>query len=51
MLTVRVNWKEASALKNEYGLILKLKKDPFEQLDVESCNTQCIGTTLFYKNQ
>jgi len=33
-------------MKNEYGLILKSKKGPFEQLDVESCNSQCIGTTI-----
>jgi len=35
---------EASALKSEYGLLLKLKRGPFEQLDAESCNSQCIGT-------
>jgi len=39
LLLVRVNRKEASALKNEYGLILKLKKGPFELLDFEICNS------------
>jgi len=28
------------------GLILKSKKGPFEQLDGESCNSQCIGTAV-----
>jgi len=27
-------------------LILKSKKGPFEQLDIESCNSQCIGSTI-----
>jgi len=34
-VTVNRN-KEASALKNEYGLIQKSKKSPFERLDGES---------------
>jgi len=50
-MQARVNRKEASALKHEYGLILKSKKAPFGQLDVESCNSQCIETRKVFVRQ
>jgi len=36
---------------NKNGLILKSKKGPFEHLDVESCNSQCIETMKVFVRQ
>jgi len=47
-LGLRVNWKEASALKNE---LFWNKKGPFQKLDVESCNSQCIRTKKVFVRQ
>jgi len=42
IVPVRVNWKVASALKNEYGLILKSKKGAWRKKKLTMYRNVCV---------